>query len=132
MQFVEFYEIIKKRSSIEEEWYTEIEKCWEEMTGIFSADVNKTIQFLDICTADEFSWLSEVVEDIAKYFGCDIVPIVLEGTIQDGVDYVLNNRKSLVAKNGAEIEGLVGRTQIETRDRTGHRNIIKIKYKDFQ
>lgn len=66
MQFVEFYEIIKKRSSIEEEWYTEIEKCWEEMTGIFSADVNKTIQFLDICTADEFSWLSEVVENIAK------------------------------------------------------------------
>ena len=48
MQFVEFREIIKKRSSIEEEWYTEIEKCWEEMTELFSADVNKTIQFLDV------------------------------------------------------------------------------------
>ena len=66
MQFVEFREIIKKRSSIEEEWYTEIEKCWEEMTELFSADVNKTIQFLDVCTADEFSWLSEIVEDVAK------------------------------------------------------------------
>ena len=73
----------------------------------------------------------ESVEDIAKYFGIDVVPIVLEGTLQDGVDYVLNNRKSLVAKNGAEIEGLVGRTKVETLDRTGHRNIVKIKYRDF-
>lgn len=74
----------------------------------------------------------ESVEDIAKYFGIDIVPIVLEGTLQDGVDYVLNNRKSIIAKNGADIEGLVGRTKIETFDRTGHRNIVKIKYKDFE
>ena len=73
----------------------------------------------------------ESVEDIAKYFGIDVVPVVLEGTLQDGVDYVLNNRKSLIAKNGAEIEGLVGRTKVETLDRTGHRNIVKIKYRDF-
>lgn len=73
----------------------------------------------------------ESVEDIARYFGIDIVPIVLEGTLQDGIDYVLTNRKSLIAKNGGEIEGLVGRTKIETCDRTGKRNIIKIKYRDF-
>lgn len=73
----------------------------------------------------------ESVEDIAKYFGIDIVPIVLEGTLQDGVNYVLNNRKSIIAKNGAEIEGLVGRTKTETLDRTGKRNIVKIKYRDF-
>lgn len=66
MQFVEFREIIKKRASIEDEWYTEIEKCWEEMTELFSIDINKTLQFLDVCTADEFSWLSEIVENIAK------------------------------------------------------------------
>ena len=73
----------------------------------------------------------ESVEDIAKYFGIDIVPIVLEGTLQDGVDYVLNNRKSIVAKNGAEIEGVVGRPKIELNDRTGKRVIVKIKYRDF-
>ena len=66
MQFVEFREIIKKRASIDDEWYTEIEKYWEKMTELFSKDINKTIQFLDVCTADEFSWLSEIVEDIAK------------------------------------------------------------------
>lgn len=74
----------------------------------------------------------ESVEDIAKYFNIDVVPIVLEGTLQEGIDYVLNNRKSLVAKNGAELEGVVGRTKIETQDRCRNRNIVKIKYKDFE
>ena len=73
----------------------------------------------------------ESVEDIAKYFGIDVVPIVLEGTLQDGVDYVLNNRQSIIAKNGALMEGLVGRTKVETKDRCGKRNIVKIKYRDF-
>lgn len=97
--------------------------------GLYRDDVDFIL--FDVLVGDNYQ-PRESVEDIAKYFGCDIVPIVLEGTIQDGVDYVLNNRKSLVAKNGAEIEGLVGRTKIETLDRTGHRNIIKIKYRDFQ
>lgn len=97
--------------------------------GLYRDDVDFIL--FDVLVGDNYQ-PRESVEDIAKYFGCDIVPIVLEGTIQDGVDYVLNNRKSLVAKNGAEIEGLVGRTKIETMDRTGHRNIIKIKYRDFQ
>ena len=72
------------------------------------------------------------VEDIANYFNCDIVPIVLEGTLQDAVDYVKTNRKSIVAKNGAEIEGVVGRPAIELKDRTGKRVIVKIKYCDFK
>lgn len=48
-----------------------------------------------------------------------------------GVDYVLNNRKSIIAKNGAEIEGFVGRPKMELNDRTGKRVIVKIKYRDF-
>lgn len=74
----------------------------------------------------------ESVEDIAHYFNCDIVPIVLEGTLQDAVNYVKTNRKSIVAKNGAEIEGVVGRPAVELKDRTGKRVIVKIKYCDFK
>lgn len=73
----------------------------------------------------------ETVEEIAKYFNIDIVPVILEGTLLQGLDYILINRKSLVAKNGAEIEGLVGRPRIELRTRNGDRVIVKIKYKDF-
>ena len=73
----------------------------------------------------------ESVEDIARYFNIDIVPIILEGTLQQGLDYILTNRKSIVAKNGAEIEGFVARPKIELQTRNGHRVIVKIKYKDF-
>lgn len=73
----------------------------------------------------------ESVEDIATYFGIDIVPIVLEGTLDDGINYVLTQRKSIVAKNGAEIEGVVGRPKVEVLGRNGKRVICKIKYRDF-
>lgn len=73
----------------------------------------------------------ESVEDIATYFGIDIVPIVLEGTLDDGINYVLTQRKSIIAKNGAEIEGVVGRPKTEMLARNGKRVICKIKYRDF-
>lgn len=97
--------------------------------GLYRDDVDFIL--FDVLIGENYQ-PRESVEEIAEYFGVEIVPIVLEGTLQEGVDYVLNNRKSLIAKNGAEIEGLVGRTKIETCDRTGKRNIIKIKYRDFQ
>ena len=96
--------------------------------GGYRSDVDFIL--FDVLISDNYQ-PRESVEDIAKYFGIDVVPIVLEGTLQDGVDYVLNNRTSIVAKNGALIEGLVGRTKVETRDRCGKRNIVKIKYRDF-
>ncbi len=73
----------------------------------------------------------ESVEDIANYFGLNIVPVVLEGTIQNGIDYVMNNLKSTIAVNGAELEGVVGRPKVEVLDRLGRRVIVKIKRKDF-
>lgn len=73
----------------------------------------------------------ESVEDIANYFELNIVPVLLEGTIQDGIDYVLNNLKSTIAVNGAELEGVVGRPKVEVLDRLGRRVIVKIKRRDF-
>lgn len=73
----------------------------------------------------------ESIEDIAKYFGIDVVPILLEGTLEEGIEYVLNQRKSIIAKNGAELEGVVGRPKQELFARNGDRIICKIKYRDF-
>jgi hypothetical protein len=70
------------------------------------------------------------VEDIAKAFGIDAVPIIFEGTIQEGVDFVKTNPKSTIGT--ADMEGLVGRPKVEMRDRCGKRVIVKIKVKDFQ
>lgn len=72
----------------------------------------------------------ESVEDIAKAFGIDIVPIIFEGTIQEGVDFVKGNPDSTIGT--AKMEGLVGRPKIEMRDRCGKRVIVKIKWEDFK
>ena len=70
------------------------------------------------------------VEDVAKAFGIDVVPIIFEGTIQEGVDFVKTNPDSTMGT--AKMEGLVGRPKIELRDRCGKRVIVKIKWEDFK
>ena len=72
----------------------------------------------------------ESIEDIAKAFGIDIVPIIFEGTIQEGVDFVKTHPKSTMGT--AFMEGLVGRPKVEMRDRCGKRVIVKIKWEDFK
>ena len=72
----------------------------------------------------------ESVEAIAKNFGIDVVPIVLEGSIQEAVEYVKKKPKSTIGT--ADSEGVVGRTAVELLDRTGKRVIVKIKVRDFE
>lgn len=72
----------------------------------------------------------ESVEDIAKAFNIDAVPIVLEGTIKEAVEYLKTKPKSVFGT--APSEGVVGRPEIELQDRTGNRVIVKIKVRDFE
>lgn len=72
----------------------------------------------------------ESVEDIAKYFNIDIVPIVLQGTLDDAIKYVIGKPKSTIGT--ANSEGVVGRPKVELNDRTGKRIIVKIKVHDFE
>lgn len=70
------------------------------------------------------------VEDVAQCFGLEIVPIILRGTIQDGIDFVKSNPDSTIGT--AKMEGLVGRPRIELNDRCGKRVIVKIRVCDFE
>jgi hypothetical protein len=72
----------------------------------------------------------ESVEDIAKAFGLEIVPIVLRGTIQEAVDFIKTKPNSTIGT--APMEGVVGRPKVELRDRCDHRLIVKIKCRDFE
>ena len=76
----------------------------------------------DVMIADNYQ-PRESVEDIAKYFGIDIVPIILEGTLQEAVNYVKSKPKSSIGI--ADSEGVVGRPVIELQDRCGKRIIVK-------
>lgn len=76
-------------------------------------------------------WLKrESVEDIARAFGIDVVPIVLTGTLSDAVAFVKTHPKSTMGT--ADMEGIVGRPTVELKDRIGKRLIVKVKVKDFE
>lgn len=83
----------------------------------------------DVCINNNY--LSrENVKDIASYFNIDVVPTVMVGKLQEGIDYVKTKPKSKIGV--ADMEGLVARPVIELRTRTGDRVIVKIKVNDFK
>lgn len=71
----------------------------------------------------------ESVEDIAKTFGIDIVPIIGYGTIANAIELVKKKPMSTIGK--AKMEGIVARPMVELKDRLGNRVITKIKACDF-
>lgn len=75
-------------------------------------------------------WLKrDSVEDIAKTFGIDVVPIVGVGTIDEAVEFVKTKPNSTIGT--AKMEGVVCRPQVELFDRMGRRLIVKVKVRDF-
>ena len=83
----------------------------------------------DVIINDNFQPRASI-ENIAEYFGIKVVPIVFEGNLQKGIDYVKTKPDSLIGT--AKSEGLVGRPMVEIQDRTGKRIIVKIKVRDFE
>ena len=57
------------------------------------------------------------------------MPIVVEGTLNELIDFVKTKPKSTIGT--ANMEGIVARPIIELKDRMGKRVITKIKVKDF-
>ena len=65
-KFERYRKLLKKRKSYD----PSIDVDWDndpviaEMVEIMSDDVDDTIEFLSGCTGEEFSWLSEIFEEI--------------------------------------------------------------------
>ena len=95
--------------------------------GEYRSDVSFIL--FDVLVGDNYQE-REWVEKTAQMFNIDVVPIVLTGTIQDGINYVMKHPKSTMGT--AMMEGVVGRPMIELRDRRGERVIVKIKWEDFK
>ena len=72
------------------------------------------------------------VEEIAKTMGVGVVPIVHEGNIMSAVEFVKGHPMSTLGNHKHEMEGVVGRPEVELRDRRGNRLIVKVKYRDFE
>ena len=100
-----------------------------KMVGAYRSDVSFIL--FDVYLPDQNLWLKrDAIEDIAKTFGIEVVPIVLEGTLDDGVNFVKTFPKSTIGS--ANMEGIVGKPKVDVLDRMGRRVIVKIKCKDFR
>jgi len=97
--------------------------------GAYSKE-QKFILF-DVLVGDTFLDRTNV-EEIAKVFNVEVVPVVLQGTIQQAVDYVKTKPKSKIAIEEKESEGLVGIPLVRMNDHRGNRVIVKIKVCDFE
>lgn len=61
---------IAQRATVDDEWDYGIQQSWKNVLNIISNNANDVIDFIENdCTADEFSWLSEILNEII-----DIIP----------------------------------------------------------
>lgn len=94
--------------------------------GLYRDDVSFIL--FDVLIGDTYL-KRESVEDIARTFGIEIVPIVGYGTLADAVEFVKKKPRSTIGH--AKMEGIVARPVVEMQDRLGNRVITKIKACDF-
>ena len=60
---------IKQRASVNDEWDYGINQSWKNVLKIISENFEDTIYFIENdCTGDEFSWLSEIFNEIIDIF----------------------------------------------------------------
>lgn len=67
MNFAEKYrQLLKKRIETPDEILTFKDPCMKDSIALFSRNIPEAISFLNNdCTEDEYSWISEIIEDIA-------------------------------------------------------------------
>lgn len=101
----------------------------QAVSSLYRSDVSFIL--FDVYIPAQNLWLTrEAVNDIAKAFGIDAVPVIFSGTLDEGVAYVRKGHTSTIG--AAPMEGLVGRPVAELRDRRGKRIMVKIKARDFK
>lgn len=97
--------------------------------GNYRSDVSFIL--FDVYLPEQNLWLKrDAVEDIAKTFGVDAVPIVYEGNLAGAVEFVKSKPKSTIGT--ADMEGIVCKPAVDMLDRMGRRLVVKIKVCDFQ
>lgn len=83
----------------------------------------------DVCVNGKYLDRDDVYK-IAHTFNIEYIPVIMTGTLQQGIDYVKTQPMSKIGK--AKMEGLVARPIVELNDKRGNRIIVKIKCCDFK
>ena len=96
--------------------------------GAYSKE-KKFIMF-DVMVGSTFLQRENIIE-IATAFNVGVVPVALEGTIQQAIDYIKTKPNSIITSEVKEMEGVVGVPKARLNDFRGNRVIVKIKVCDF-
>ncbi len=84
----------------------------------------------DVYLPNQDLWLRrDGIEDVARAFQIDAVPVILTAPLAEAVAYVKTKPASTIG--AAPMEGLVCRPLTDLRDRRGNRVIVKVKARDF-
>lgn len=97
--------------------------------GLYVGGNGLEFKVFDIEIENVFLKYSSMVE-LATELGYAFVPLVFVGTIQQGIDYVLERNESTFSD--AKLEGVVGKPLGDFRDRLGKRIVVKIKKRDLK
>lgn len=67
MDVHKFKEVIRRRKETHDEYDYGVEMCNKEEIQVLAEDIPSTIEYLkNDCTADEFVWISEIIDDLAE------------------------------------------------------------------
>lgn len=76
-------EAIEKRTSIDDEWDYGVQQSWKAVLSIISENFDGVVDFIENdCTADEFSWLSEIYNEIIDIFPSERIIEALRKTAE--------------------------------------------------
>jgi len=96
--------------------------------GNYRSDVSFIL--FDVYFPESGLWLeTENIKSVADTFGVDMVPFIMEGTLEEAVEFVKQKPKSTIGN--ANMEGLVCRPVVDLFDRRGERLVVKVKVCDF-
>lgn len=103
---------------------TKIQKCG----GDYRPDVSFIL--FDVYLPEQNLWMKrDSIEDIARSFNIDAVPVIMTAPLADAVAFVKGKPKSTIGT--ANMEGLVCKPLVDVLDRRGNRLIVKVKVQDF-
>ena len=85
----------------------------------------------DLMIGDNFQDRDSMLR-CAQVFGVRAVPLVGRGTLDEAVEFVKSNPRSMLGPCTHEMEGIVCRPTVELNDRCHRRVIVKIKWSDMK
>ena len=99
---------IANRAATDDEWDYGVQQSWKEILSIISESLDDIVDFVENdCTADEFSWLSEIYNEIIDVFPSKRIITALRKTASkypDEVKKFNKNVKKYYSKNIGKIE----------------------------